>query len=52
MDWRPKCKARYYKILRGKPRQNSLWYKLQKHLLDSSPRLMKIKTNKKQMGPN
>ena len=26
MDWRPKCKARHYKILIRKYRKNSLWH--------------------------
>ena len=29
MDLRPKCKARNFKTLRGKHRQNTLWHKLQ-----------------------
>ena len=29
MDQKLKCKPRHYKILRGKPRKNTLWHKLQ-----------------------
>ena len=32
MDWRSKCKAAYYKTLRGKCRQNSHWHKSQQDL--------------------
>ena len=43
VDWRSKCKARYYKILSGKHRQNSLWQKLQQYVFDTLPRVVKIK---------
>ena len=36
MDWRPKCKTGYYKTLRGKHRQNTLWHKLQQDLFWST----------------
>ena len=32
MDQSSKCKVRHYKTLRGEPRQNTLWQKLQKYL--------------------
>ena len=44
MDLRPKCKTGYHTTLRGKHRQNTLWHKSQKYLLDPPPRVMKIKT--------
>ena len=46
MDQRPKYKARRYKTLRGKHRQNTLGHKSQKILFDPPPRVMEIKTNK------
>ena len=50
MDQRPKCKARYYKTLREKHRQNTLWHKLQQFFFDPPPRIMKIKTKINKWG--
>ena len=36
MDWRPKCKTRHYKTLRGKHRKNNLWHKSQQDLFWST----------------
>ena len=47
IDQRPKAKARYYKTLRGKPRQNTLWHKSKQDLSDLPPRVMKIKIKTK-----
>ena len=35
MGWRPKCKTGYYKILRGKYKQNTLWDNSQQYLFQS-----------------
>ena len=43
IDQRPKCKTIFYKTLRGKYRQNTLWHKAQKFWGDQSPTLMEIK---------
>ena len=48
MDYRPKCKTRYYKTRRGKQRQNTD-INHSNTFLDPSPRVMEIKTK---TGPN
>ena len=44
MDYRPKCKTGYYKVLRGKLRHNNFRHKSQQSFLDLSPRVMKLET--------
>ena len=49
MDYRPKCKTRHYKSLRGKHRKNTLLHKPQQDLIDQPPRVMKTKTKKRDL---
>ena len=44
MEYRPKCKARHHKTLRGECRQDTLWHKSQQYLFHPSSRVMEIKT--------
>ena len=44
MGWRPICKSEFYKIPRGKHKQDILWQSFRNIFLDVSPRVMEIKT--------
>ena len=52
MDWRPKCKTRNYKSLRGKHRQNALWHKSHQDPLWLTSQNNGNKNKNKQMEPN
>ena len=48
MDYRPKCKTRHYKTLRGKHRSNTLRHKPQQHFLRSTSQSNDNKNKNKQ----
>ena len=50
--WWPKCKTGYYKILRGKHRQNTLRHKSQQYLFQAVSQSNGNKNKNKQMEPN
>ena len=45
MDYRHKCKPGHYKTVRGKQTEDSFNINCSKIILDSPPRVLKIKTN-------
>ena len=49
MDWRPICNAGYYKTVRGRHRQNTLWHRLHQYLFWSVSKSNGNKNKYKQM---
>ena len=52
IDWGPKCKARYYKLLEENIGRTLFDRTCSKILFDPPPRVIENKNKSKQIGPN